>query len=1306
MDSGRHLRVAVAVFVALLLLFPAVYGSLSSGGDVQGGGIVQHSAVGEENRASIRDVRIKPAVVGPEEREKSGPPKVLEYVGRHGTATVSGESLKPEKPRTMQVFEAVEIDPVGWSRLVDEGGRYVWVTRWGNYSIEKNMPMYVRYVFRTPFTTLKLNATAGYSVEVLGLEVRPVSAKITHVDDYNLEYVLDYVLFRLHVSWRFSPGYPGSKAWIEGSPILFRVLFKVEGLNGGEEIVNDGVLYRYGTGDSWLNVDFSEEYSRGGRVELHRITYGILARFDFGKKNVDPSLYVVAPGTVTVDFGTTGDKTLLQITDNLPSGNKVVIFAVGWDSASNIAAQGYLKIVSGDTLVQEGITRYLNYGGMMAKHSMLFAYHANAPANAQYTLIATVTTAATGSSTLHVQGMVILLGTTGFFATGSNTNIAAGATVTLATVTTNFPAGSKVAVLAYVQMGRVSGVGHVLYPTGNIRILKGSSIVSQNQFQVGTYEAIEPAHVSLSYFDTGSSANQAYSIQVRNSLLETSQAWGEIIAFTVADGAFLDTGNVSLTSGSQVTVGNLTTSLSGEVGVIALAAAENTGTTDVTAFNAGDVVLQLNNQGTGQVANRRGWLLERTSYSGRSGVYALFRVDTGVSSPSYQVKMTSRASGINGEAKILAFHITPYVTIKYSVVGNNVQGQIIMRYYFLGVLRRLVLSTSYQSVYVDNNTVINVDYISSGSTNNERWAYSGDGNFTAVITQSMTFDLLYYNQLRVTLYAFTQSPYTATLSPSNHARVNTTYLGTIKEWRVWDGSNNASWVDRGGRVSWYQTSNSSTSTHRWATAGSVTLENVQSPSTSSAYFWDQWRVTWRIQMAVNSTALASNNYVYAKGKQFGGDLTLSPLYYGYDQTDWVDHYSNIYIATPSTGSNSTRRWVWYGVPYNVSSSGTYYFTVQEELWTRLRLMDADNANPIKLASSVTVKQYNGSIIIMPITDSYTYAWFQANVGHSISKLVWNGYSVENGTASWSQFPAPKFRPTTANSTILVPHPRIWANLGGSGTEIWLRSQSIVTSVIWDGGRLVLYVQSEKASGEAYYWYGSDSLGTPPKYVYIDGVLFSDVGYTVDHTRQVVKITVGGGSFLFDHSGKTQPPPATDVQSLVQQLYAIISGIRPAAINVTQPTGPPIRIPVLDLSWIVEIAVAAVRWIDAVSPVKSSILLPAALFLTVILGFLSLSNRLRHGKAREWGGGRVAEVRIRETPQTSLLRMLLSVIVGVVISTLAFYYVLPRVFPHVFQAPPQADIRLLIFAGIAVAALGFAIVAIIAYLPRTGRVREG
>ncbi|MEM4185186.1 MAG: hypothetical protein QXE50_06000 [Nitrososphaerota archaeon] len=376
-----------------------------------------------------------------------------------------------------------------------------------------------------------------------------------------------------------------------------------------------------------------------------------------------PDMYVVAPTTVTVNWGTTGDKTLLTITDNLPAGNKVVLFSVGWDDATDLSGRGVLKIVhGGTTLVQEGITRPFNTGHMRSKPVMLFAYHANAPANAQYTFIASVTTAASGwVATLHVQGMVIRLGSTAaFFNTRMVTNIAAGATVTLVSVNTNFPAGSKVVVLAYVQMGVTSTVGgERFYSAMSIRIRKGGLMVSYNQFSAGAGYNLYPALVSLSYFDSNAGANQSYSLEVYNNLSETSQAWGEILAFRVTDGAFLDTDSVALTSGSQVTVGNLTTTLYGEVGVVGLAAAENTASSNAAAFNAGDVVLQKDNSATGQIANQRGWYIYRTSTQGRSGVYSLFRADTGVSNPSYQVKMTARASGINGEAKIVAFTFTP-----------------------------------------------------------------------------------------------------------------------------------------------------------------------------------------------------------------------------------------------------------------------------------------------------------------------------------------------------------------------------------------------------------------------------------------------------------------------------------------------------------------------------------------------------------------------------------------------------------------------------------------------------------------------
>jgi hypothetical protein len=128
----------------------------------------------------------------------------------------------------------------------------------------------------------------------------------------------------------------------------------------------------------------------------------------------------------------------------------------------------------------------------------------------------------------------------------------------------------------------------------------------------------------------------------------------KLLPLMLADAAFLDTGSVAVGT-SQTTVGNLSTTLSGDVAVIALAAAERTTTDDGDTFAANAVVLQKDNSSTGQVSNLLTWYILRNTYNARSGILPLFRYDTGVTNPSYQVKMTASSGSPNGEAKILAF---------------------------------------------------------------------------------------------------------------------------------------------------------------------------------------------------------------------------------------------------------------------------------------------------------------------------------------------------------------------------------------------------------------------------------------------------------------------------------------------------------------------------------------------------------------------------------------------------------------------------------------------------------------------------
>ncbi|MEM4305869.1 MAG: hypothetical protein QXD61_07830, partial [Candidatus Caldarchaeum sp.] len=240
-----------------------------------------------------------------------------------------------------------------------------------------------------------------------------------------------------------------------------------------------------------------------------------------------PNIYHSGPSTALVDWGTTGEKTLLVITDNLSSGKKAVIFTVGWDAASNVPALGTLRIKKGaNVLPDEGITRVFNAGGMRAKAVMIFAYDSAAAGNDSYSLVANVSTAATGTSTLHVQGMSILLDDVAFYNAAANNSITAGSTADLVSVSPTYPTGVKLIILAYVMAAVASTTANPrLFDAGNIRITDGSSILSSNQFQLGTEKNDEPALVPLIAVVDNMPPNPTYKIQIMNNLSETVQAW-------------------------------------------------------------------------------------------------------------------------------------------------------------------------------------------------------------------------------------------------------------------------------------------------------------------------------------------------------------------------------------------------------------------------------------------------------------------------------------------------------------------------------------------------------------------------------------------------------------------------------------------------------------------------------------------------------------------------------------------------------------------------------------------------------------
>ena len=399
-----------------------------------------------------------------------------------------------------------------------------------------------------------------------------------------------------------------------------------------------------------------------------------------------PATAVQVFGPITVDpgFTTTGEKTLLTMNTSLPAnGRNVILVAyVGFTSAS---ARGTFRIYKGSTLLYE--TRiageHLTTSRTRPFHHLLMAVDNSPAGNDTYSFRINVTTAGTATGNVHVQGMVIKADRAYWAFNTSAVNIPAGGTGTVVSVSTTFPVGSKVVVIATVYAGAATTTaGEYLIGAENIRLNAGAIVGSTNQFNIGSYRDIYPLRVSLIYLDTPTTSPQTYSVGMTNGSAVAHNCWAEIVAFDVEDAAFLDTGSVAIGT-TQTTVGNLATNLSGDVAVIALAAAERVATSDATTFNANTVVLQRDNSTTGQVGNLVAWYIFRTAYNARSGVLPLFRYDTGVTNPSYQVKMTAAAAGVaNGEAKILAFLVSvPGLAIK-RVLDETVralEGQIFSR---------------------------------------------------------------------------------------------------------------------------------------------------------------------------------------------------------------------------------------------------------------------------------------------------------------------------------------------------------------------------------------------------------------------------------------------------------------------------------------------------------------------------------------------------------------------------------------------------------------------------------------------------
>jgi hypothetical protein len=621
-----------------------------------------------------------------------------------GLATPLQVVQNSPRNKTVEFFEPDGYPPEPWSRLKEVTSReYVYETAWGEYRFSKNLPVFryfsheegycrlfdeegetcLDFYSNRPYNTTSAfwlllggsyGLSAGYTVWRADDMVFQSEARVTRQPS----------TYAMRMTWNFTYSRYGPKITIEVWKVsgptrdfqvvwagLARGVVDALGLDVGSLGGVDTFLgmrtglrlsFQEGMPDTWtqyLRVDWGDEGAAEtwlANVSILGLSfYGWLVRFGVNDALIDPGVNVFGPNTINPGFNTAGEKTLLTMNTNLPSGGKNIIL-VSYAVYAASAASGTFRIYKGSTLLYETmINEYFTADGNRAFHYLLMAVDNSPAGNDSYSFRINITAVDTYSTSVHVQGMVVKADTAVWGYNDTEVSIASGGTGTVTSINTSFPSGSKVAVIATVYAAAATNTGgNYLVGAGNIKLKSGSTVVASNQFNIGSYRDKYPLRASLIYLHTPTSGSQTYSVEITNGSTQAHNCFAEIVAFDVADAAFLDTNSVAIGT-TQTTVGNLTTTLSGDVAVIALAAAERTATNDGNTFLANTVVLQKDNSSTDQISNLLTWYIFRTSYNARSGVLPLFRYDTNVSNPSYQVKMTANSGSPNGEAKILAF---------------------------------------------------------------------------------------------------------------------------------------------------------------------------------------------------------------------------------------------------------------------------------------------------------------------------------------------------------------------------------------------------------------------------------------------------------------------------------------------------------------------------------------------------------------------------------------------------------------------------------------------------------------------------
>lgn len=362
----------------------------------------------------------------------------------------------------------------------------------------------------------------------------------------------------------------------------------------------------------------------------------------------------------------------------LPVGTNLIVAIVSLENSTNnirnITA-GNLRIMRGATILSS--TQYISrLGGNGAPSAnsfaretvVLLARDLAAPANATYRIYAR----ASGNG-VSGEAKVLIINNPpaqGFVDGGANNSINnAPAGTNLVNTAFALPAGAKLVIAAVQFYNQNNPAGTIRsVAAGNLQLRRGATVLAANQFAIdhaGNAAANSSTGLLLLGLDAVAPANPTYTVNARATGGTNLRGEAKLIVLGSLTGATFDGGAVPVAAADTV-IGSLATTIpAGEQVVIAATQYQNTAAA-ARSIVAGAERLLVG--GVPQAVSQYGLNLCGTGVPSfivcddfTSG--QLWRTQTGVASPTFEMRAQASAVGMNAEAKIMAIGMNSAVNV-------------------------------------------------------------------------------------------------------------------------------------------------------------------------------------------------------------------------------------------------------------------------------------------------------------------------------------------------------------------------------------------------------------------------------------------------------------------------------------------------------------------------------------------------------------------------------------------------------------------------------------------------------------------